>query len=141
MTPEQQAYAHEVADWAESQPTGKLTYEQNDWIIVNKRVLRDDNGHLPIEKMREGQCKTKVCLAGKVAIDKAPAGTTVVDDILYLPDGKIEIIADFARDALGLTYEQSISVFYAGADEAAKRLHYVADHPDAEADAIWRAAH
>jgi hypothetical protein len=74
-----------------------------------------------------------------VAIDKAPEGTTVDSDLLYFPDGTQEIISNFAQDQLGLTHDQAMSIFYADSPQAANRLRYVADHPNADWNEIDKA--
>lgn len=139
MTPDQAAYAHEVADWAEKTQRGKLMYDQNDWLQVSRQVDREHRGRVPIAKMREGACRTRACLAGKVAIDRAPAGTTVNRDTLHFPDGTTGTVADFASQELGLDSDQAAAVFYSNSRNAATRLHYVADHPRADCCEIARA--
>lgn len=134
MTPEQQAYAHQVADWA---VFGREGYDQGDWLSISYPV--DDDSYeepyeLPIEKIREGSCGTQMCIAGRVAVDRAPKGTKVRDGeyLVFSSDpGDYEHVSTFAARELGLTAPQANTVFYAITGEASARLHYLADHPDA----------
>lgn len=136
MTPEQAKYAKALAAWG--QP-GRQDYAQDEWIFVPD--LFNEWGQtaeeIPIERMREGSCGTSACLAGRVAIERAPAGTLLRNDVdLVFPDGGQMEIAEFAAEQLGLTYDQSIAVFWAAAPYASQRLAYIADHPDVSVDEL-----
>lgn len=143
MTPEQSAYAHEIASWATLGQTG---YDQGEWIYLHRESdgwneKTNESIGVPVEKIREGSCGTDACIAGRVAIDRAPVGTLVFDgETLKFPNGSEDHVSDFAARELGLTKEQADAVFYADAPEAAERLHYVADHPEATAYQIHKVA-
>jgi hypothetical protein len=137
MTPEQADYARQIAAWA--QP-GRPGYDQLDWIHFTGQLPDDShrivNGEyvveVPITMMREGSCGTETCIAGRVAIERAPEGTLLRDSVmLVFPDDSGMNIEEFARRELGLTRDQSDAVFYCNSPQAGQRLAYFADHPDA----------
>lgn len=139
MTPEQAKYAKALAAW--TQP-GREGYDQNEWVFVDG-LYDDEEGQLveeiPIERMREGTCGTHACLAGRVAIDRAPAGTVVRDiTTLVFPDGGQMEMPDFAMEQLGLTFDQTTAVFWASAPYASQRLAYIADHPQVDSGELHR---
>jgi hypothetical protein len=137
MNLEQAEYARRVAKWA---MPGTPGYDQNEWILVLYPGEYEDDGSpetVPIAAMREGSCQTTACIAGGVAIERAPEGTMVVDGVdLIFPDGEVVSVPDFATQELGLTYDQALTIFWVPAPYAAQRLAYVADHPGAGSEEI-----
>jgi hypothetical protein len=130
MNLEQAEYARQIAKWAQS---GTPDYNQDEWILYSgKDEYGDISEIVSIEVIREGSCQTTSCIAGRIALDRAPEGTMVVDGVeLVFPDGAEVRIADFAADEIGITTDQALAIFWVPVPYASQRLFYVADHPDA----------
>ena len=140
MDQSQAQLARRIAKWALS---GAPRYNPIEWISTPE--FEDGKDYLgpitvPVERMRDGSCRTSACLAGEVAIQRAPEGTLVVDgDTLIFPDETSALVHEFAQEQLGLSYEQARVIFWAPSPQAAQRLSYVADHPSASVREIVRA--
>ena len=76
------ALCNEVAEWAEHALTHQthVGFDMTDWISSNVLYEAFDSefgdSSVPVEQLREGSCGTAACIAGYVALTRAPWGTT-----------------------------------------------------------------
>ena len=94
-------------------PDLPLLRKLNSWVqeqaLIKDRAQREwfqPTWIVPLERRREGACGTAYCFAGYVAHLAGPVVGVSAHDGQH--------VADFAREALGLTEGQSGRLFYAG---------------------------
>jgi len=122
----------EVADWAEKAQNTRGTavaFDMTDWI--HNDDLYESADEIPVEQLKEGSCGTAACIAGYVALMRAPKGTTTTGSTLYLPDGGMTDCDRFAQGELGIDSSQASALFYCSNDTAIARLRYLSENPDA----------
>lgn len=83
-------------------------------------------------------CNTTACVAGWAAVLSAPPGVRILGTDVYLVNGTLVEIEDYAQKQLGLTDEQCEFLFNSSStrEEVLQLLKWLPDHPDAGIDEI-----
>ena len=98
--------------WAEAEHEKQLKGLPSEWDQGHWAISRPDG--TPIA----ASCATACCLAGKVVASQggrflleSDYGDYQIATTAELPSGRVVDVEDFARDHLGLTYEQAAALF------------------------------
>jgi hypothetical protein len=114
-------------------------HDQGQW--VNDRAENWYSFPCAADNSEAPPCGTTLCMAGWVAFQQAPTGTSFNPwtSTFTLPNGNAKTMKDFAVDELELTADQCSALFFGAnnADELEALIDYIEAHPDADVHELY----